>query len=1495
MKHYQPILEFQHAQLISISEALPPLLAEYWPLRGLPDYAVTVPNRQKRDHLHALLSAYVTAAAVSDDPVRSTAILKDIEVRKRHRSRRSLDEAQLSAESAADDVVAATPYPSPTGTAEGLQHLEHQRQAMLDGTAAGKSAYERQKAITVGGEVALNARMQTAEHALDQLRQAAVEVFGAEDRVADDELPVLVRSVHDHLTEVRRTWDRAIRDKSAEVQSEPHAPDDWSEWKARADALPIAQQAFARIAGDRELVTFFQHAAKKIRNRQLRNTLVRLGAALLITVVTGMGAAMLGEQAALAIAAEGAGFGARALAFGANVAVNATLNTAVQLAIAQPTRQRALDARGNAVEESDGAIVGSMLLENMLMDVFAKSLSAPLRHMQSVARDEGKLLAALPYLPRSEVAALSAFDFAGANLATEFIGGMAAQWTAHRLVETFKSTGEEVTEPFAITVLQQGAAIGLGKFFHGQLAAWQTHRQTLEHLQIGTSEPAQRLFAERAKFFERAQKLANSLSPDPTDLHALLDHNERLIRDEHALLAANFAKKVAAAHSSAEIDDLTAQHVESLKYRNEVILTSYSKARQQHSERVSTHRNEPEPLDAAAQLNAYRANARAARAATIGALAHDPHVARTADGTQHMPGERERMRADVARSADLHVEVDASDPSAHRTAIGHDAYEVRIAQQRRTGRIADAKPPADDAELARVGREAERVARENLARVQQATAAASALEYVDVGHLQEGYGPQGAMNLGVQTPAAGGMKTYDRVVIANLAKPSVMFTRGDQKIGQPAGPLDNPGLPARSTTRAQDTGFMTSQQLADAHALGQAQIQATVLDGEIVGRIQTPSDVPAADWQVARKKARVRVKFASGGERWAYFDAHDDLSGAGVGRDAPVREITAAATFDAGKADGTIIDAADPMLRSHLAKLRPGAHVVVLGGGASSDWAAELGVTRRARATVLGDVRAGDRAAWVQQIAEARASGGDAAAAAKRAEMDRAAHPGQAIRRNQEAGTAGNHPDIVLTTGTPTVIKRLAGGWYYVAQSDIATGAAKLALVADAIIYGHGQSNAAHAAERFGPPPADGLLVPIYYDQTFVGLRDPKTGTMLRGAAAVNADIEPWVVAGERARWKEAVKTPLPGTELYSGKTLTKDSEGVRDGMEIGADRIHRGAVLDALHGYTLPEGVELEVGQPGGELAAVRKFVVDQVPAAPVEKIALRPFTDGKTGDLVFGVTIDGKPLGVVKLFHGGAANEKLALKVLGGLELQHIAVPRDRGVMNVAREGVAQSGQQVQLTDHMEGQSIRDVAMGMAGTTGKERENAMVMVTAAEVRAAQGLAEIHAKTTNTDITVDGKRAGRTSDADYLLWNIDPTNPAPRAVAKVAKLGGARNATLILNKARVWAEQFKSRTDQPAAAYLGDANIANIKVSDYDPVTQTYKNAATYDAETHRYGYADGEPRGEHPMGDKPAAAADLARLIGSLETRLPPGVLNQEELVKIRKAVIDEPEHVA
>lgn len=299
----------------------------------------------------------------------------------------------------------------------------------------------------------------------------------------------------------------------------------------------MAQRAFAKIAGDQDLVDFLNTAAKDIRHQAIINAVVQLAAALLITLATGMGAAALGARAAAALATEGSGLAMRGIAVAADLATNVTINTAVQLAISRPTRRRRVDASGNEIEESDGAIVGSMLLENLLMDGFMRTLSRPLRKAHDTLRAEARELSALPNLTPDERRVLSSFSFAGTQMSVELVGGMTTQWAAHQLVETARMKGEEISEPFALTVLQQGAAIGLGKFFHGQLSAWEAHRAALAKTRIGRSPGAKALFAARDAFYARAKALSESLSPDPAAMNELLHTNEALVQQERALVA----------------------------------------------------------------------------------------------------------------------------------------------------------------------------------------------------------------------------------------------------------------------------------------------------------------------------------------------------------------------------------------------------------------------------------------------------------------------------------------------------------------------------------------------------------------------------------------------------------------------------------------------------------------------------------------------------------------------------------------------------------------------------------------------------------------------------------------------------------------------------------------------------------------------------------------------------------------------------------------------
>jgi hypothetical protein len=574
-KQYLPALQFQHTQLLSIGPSLAAVVSLYWPLRGVPDFALTPQKRAERDELKALLDIYARAAATSHDKARSTATLRQVEERARWKERDRIDAAQVSAETAMDETVTTTR--SEAVDREGLDVVRHQRQSMLDDTAKGRSRYEQQKALTVASETALRARMQAARTALEQLRSTAREVFGEPSAMQEalgkldprlKSLPEVILDVNDRLTGVDRTWIAAIAargsaghkpdegtseepgEATAAIQEDPNAPDDWVEWEARAQALPVAQQAFASITGDQQLGDFLNTAAKEIRHQAMANAIMQLAAALAITVITGMGAAALGRALAGALVGEAMPLAAQStrlamagLRIGVDVGVNVSINSAVQIAM-------------SGGEHSTGAVV----LENALMEVFMRGLVHPLRRAQENALAYGRELSALPHLSAAERRALSSFDFAGTQMSVEMLGGMTSQWAARQIVASARATGEDVSEPFALTVLQQGAAIALGRFFHGQLAAWHAHKAALARTRIGKSAAANELFAAREAFYARAKELSDSLSPDPAAMNELVRMNDALLNQERALVESHAEEPAAGRHDLAQSEPVTGAH-----------------------------------------------------------------------------------------------------------------------------------------------------------------------------------------------------------------------------------------------------------------------------------------------------------------------------------------------------------------------------------------------------------------------------------------------------------------------------------------------------------------------------------------------------------------------------------------------------------------------------------------------------------------------------------------------------------------------------------------------------------------------------------------------------------------------------------------------------------------------------------------------------------------------------------------------------------------------
>ncbi|MBV8762183.1 MAG: DUF4157 domain-containing protein, partial [Deltaproteobacteria bacterium] len=521
--HWLPVLSFQHTQLLTISARLPSVVQAYQKVFVVLPFGDTE-RRREHDDLQLVVTDYAAAAGTSHLRDESTAIMRRIEQRQKLGAQNQLDASAVELHDATQTNV-ETGGRSMRGNTDADTDIEHQRQIAQN---RGKtSQYDRRKAQIAAGEHALLARMDSAERSLLQLQEAA-DAAGFADGEAlrkiipnAKTLPEIITDVRDHLSDVNRTWDKAIAENTPEVQEEG-SPDGWADWQAREAALPLARTSFAKIAGDQPLGDFIRKAIKEIRVQQIVNALVTLAEALLLTVVAGAGAAAIARAAASLVAE------ADTLVFaGVEIAANASLNSLVQMAVS---------GDGNAS-------FGWTMLENGLMDIFTRGLLGPMKRAEQAARIEVQEIAALPHLTDAERRAASTASFMGAQPIAELVGGMASQWAARHIVDMAKSKagsggahGEGASDSFALTALQQGAAIGLGKFFHGRLEAWKSHRKQLEQTRFGSLPEARALFAAREEFFNDAARLEASPSPDPSEAERLNERNVELLKQERALL-----------------------------------------------------------------------------------------------------------------------------------------------------------------------------------------------------------------------------------------------------------------------------------------------------------------------------------------------------------------------------------------------------------------------------------------------------------------------------------------------------------------------------------------------------------------------------------------------------------------------------------------------------------------------------------------------------------------------------------------------------------------------------------------------------------------------------------------------------------------------------------------------------------------------------------------------------------------------------------------------
>jgi hypothetical protein len=570
-QQWRHVWHAQHIHLMMIAAAVPPLAAQA---------ATTTasPTTDRAAAARARLSKYLAAAAISHLKSSCAAVLAELEAERRQELLDQATDSQIGLHDALRQANATPGQTTERGSEETDAALTRAQARVLRGASPEKL----QDAQLAAEEVALRTRLDTVRLALIDLGAAADEAgHGLSSQLASlgsgkfRSLPALIDAIQLRLHDVERQWaaaernaatfDVAADDRAAELQKQ----------QARAVGLDAARQAFSTLANDQDLGTFLRESQKVVSSQQFRSGIVKLAGALVITVATSGMAAQLGAGLSGLVGAGEAGgaltagaLAARAGGAALNLAVNVTVNSALQYAMSEGH-----DAMGWA------------LVENALMELATRGLGqllkgpmSQLRSMEQQVLRDGQRLRQLAKLEKDAGRRGATFadelveernalretraDRAGwfvADLTVEMVTGMASQWAARSLLHSMRGPGAEVSDDFASNVLQQGAAIMLGKRLFGLKDAWQARRAELEAQPWFTRLPEARTLVEgRTAFFAKAKSLSESISPELGAGPKLLAEHQELVRPEQDLVARG--RELAAAPDSLSTSPQHAQN-----------------------------------------------------------------------------------------------------------------------------------------------------------------------------------------------------------------------------------------------------------------------------------------------------------------------------------------------------------------------------------------------------------------------------------------------------------------------------------------------------------------------------------------------------------------------------------------------------------------------------------------------------------------------------------------------------------------------------------------------------------------------------------------------------------------------------------------------------------------------------------------------------------------------------------------------------------------------
>ena len=280
---------------------------------------------------------------------------------------------------------------------------------------------------------------------------------------------------------------------------------------------------------------------------------------------------------------------------------------------------------------------------------------------------------------------------------------------------------------------------------------------------------------------------------------------------------------------------------------------------------------------------------------------------------------------------------------------------------------------------------------------------------------------------------------------------------------------------------------------------------------------------------------------------------------------------------------------------------------------------------------------------------------------------------------------------------------------------------------------------------------------------------------------------------------------------------------------------------------------------------AYVQTYVADQFKVRP-DRIKVQRFGSGKSGDLVFGVTLDGKNLGVLKVYRdpAGASGDARILKVVNQARLSRYKPPREKGgIPNVSIDNNLASAL---FTEQVPGRSIESLIQHTP--KGSERESHMALLDETMRSSATMYWELHQSMASGG-KMDHQR--KQNEVNMILAKLD----AVRALNNEKRFMSPEQLSKIEAKLRNEIAPRFIASNVPATAFHGDAHVGNVVVDDN-------LNARPIDVTAMKWSLdSNGKGTG--------AAAVDVGQFIARLYEKSE-GALSMDEVRRLKSSFLSE-----